>query len=521
MMVKSVLAAYATFKELYNSNRYSNPYQILGEFIKYIISTKALYNFTTAEIQIKLREEFGFDLPIAVIRTATKGIEGISVRNGIFSIKRDQLTNNNEFLQYKSSSEEKAVNILLELNSYAEKECNKNAVNKERLSDSFVAYLLDETVDENDENIISRFVVDKGSDAFFNSLMTEIRDGSILYTGLSYNISEYGSLKNPITLYLDTEILFDITGLNGQIYKSLGLDFIELINLANRNGTRIKLRYFSDVKQDVDNYFLRAEQLVSGKNELVPRLAMKEIVTGCNNISDVRDKLTHFYMTLSSYSILLDEKKNYYTQADEKYNLEGVALDGFSVNDEYYNEGLKYCSHINKLRKGNQSDDYFGCQYLFVSDTSRVLKVSRQLTQIDCGKSGLALCDYAVSLSKITNLLWLKLNRGFGNQVFPKNLDVAIKARTILSGYIQQGVLNTYRELKKRYDQGSLTDEEAAICVLALREKITAPEMLNENSIDEAFSFDNDYLDNYAESIEKSKRLLAERDNTIKLLALT
>ena len=39
---ESIIASYATFKELYNSKEYRSPYQILSEFIKYIIVSKRL-----------------------------------------------------------------------------------------------------------------------------------------------------------------------------------------------------------------------------------------------------------------------------------------------------------------------------------------------------------------------------------------------------------------------------------------------------------------------------------------------
>ena len=36
----AILASYATFKELYNEGKYRSPYQILAEFIKYIVFNK-------------------------------------------------------------------------------------------------------------------------------------------------------------------------------------------------------------------------------------------------------------------------------------------------------------------------------------------------------------------------------------------------------------------------------------------------------------------------------------------------
>ena len=40
-----ILASYVTLKELYSSNKYRSSYQILAEFIKYIIVNEKLYSF--------------------------------------------------------------------------------------------------------------------------------------------------------------------------------------------------------------------------------------------------------------------------------------------------------------------------------------------------------------------------------------------------------------------------------------------------------------------------------------------
>ena len=77
---KTIMASYATFKELYNSKRFHSPYQILSEFIRSIISSESLYSFTSTDIQSRLKDEFGFELPIAVICTALKNIKEVKIR---------------------------------------------------------------------------------------------------------------------------------------------------------------------------------------------------------------------------------------------------------------------------------------------------------------------------------------------------------------------------------------------------------------------------------------------------------
>ena len=53
-----ILASYVTYKELSSHGNYKSPYQILAEFIKYIIYEKKLYAFSIGEIKSRVENEF-------------------------------------------------------------------------------------------------------------------------------------------------------------------------------------------------------------------------------------------------------------------------------------------------------------------------------------------------------------------------------------------------------------------------------------------------------------------------------
>ena len=74
---KSIMASYATFKELYNSEKYHNPYQILSAFIRHVIISKARHSFTKVEIQGDLLVEFGFNPPLSVIEKTLKNMTDV------------------------------------------------------------------------------------------------------------------------------------------------------------------------------------------------------------------------------------------------------------------------------------------------------------------------------------------------------------------------------------------------------------------------------------------------------------
>ena len=89
----SVLASFATLKSLSEEKKYHSPYQILCEFVKYIIVSNSLHCFTVPEIQRHLMKEFGFSIPEAVVRSSLKHIQYTSLSNGLYSVVINEINN--------------------------------------------------------------------------------------------------------------------------------------------------------------------------------------------------------------------------------------------------------------------------------------------------------------------------------------------------------------------------------------------------------------------------------------------
>ena len=51
----SIMASFATLKSLSDVKKYQSPYQILREFINYIIVSDSLYSFSAVEIAGKMK----------------------------------------------------------------------------------------------------------------------------------------------------------------------------------------------------------------------------------------------------------------------------------------------------------------------------------------------------------------------------------------------------------------------------------------------------------------------------------
>ena len=83
----SILASFSTLKILNDTKKYKNSYQILSEFICYIINTKKLYSFTANEMKNQLNSVFGFNIPEAVVKTTSKNLPFVTKSNGSFLLK--------------------------------------------------------------------------------------------------------------------------------------------------------------------------------------------------------------------------------------------------------------------------------------------------------------------------------------------------------------------------------------------------------------------------------------------------
>lgn len=517
----AILASYATFKELYNEGKYRSPYQILAEFIKYIVLTENTYSFSLVKMKQDLKRVFGFELPTAVIKTAVKGIDGMTreAATSDYVVNNKQLIENVEFVSLRKETEVENLELSKLLLDYAHEYHSDQYIQEDVLVQDFIAYLIDENSNTKNHDIISEFILKNSDDVRIQESIESIRQGAVLYIGLNYNISETGSLGKNLILYLDTEILFDLAGYNGGVYQSIAEDFIDLVRDANEGEHKIKLRYFAEVKSEIEKFFDMAKDIVVGRQIPNNKPAMKSIVNGCREETDVIEKCADFFLKLrTQYSIVEDPIESYYVSSYDSYNLEGIRNDTFP-QDEETSEALTYVSHINKLRKGVRYREYTESGYIFVTETSKVLDVSKNMITLLSAEDemdSIHACGFAQNMSGISNILWYKLNKGFGRKDFPQSLDAVLKAKVVLAKHISQNVSKAYQELKKQYEEGSISKEIMAARMLALREKSEKPEDINIDNVENELDFSPEFYKAYETAIEQNKALLQDKDDLIK-----
>ncbi|RKI90400.1 hypothetical protein D7V94_13270 [Parablautia intestinalis] len=515
-----VMASYVTYKELFRGKKYKSPYQILAEFIKYIIIQEKIYQFSCLEIKKMIVDTFGFKLPNAVLKSALKKVECVE-KNGQrdeYSVDYKKINVDSSFEMYKKNAEQENVRLMTKLVEFTEEKfCEKlDESKKQELLVDFMAYLLDESNGGDFQDIISIFILKNQEN---KEQIQAIREGCILYTGINYDINEVGSITENLTLYLDVEILFDLYGYNGEIYQTLAIDMIKLAQEANKKKKYIKLRYFEDTKREIEDFFRRAEDIVTGKVLLKENIAMKAIVSGCNDVTDISDKQSDFFHTLQyQYGILEDENRGYYEKEQYEANLEGLCLDGIDMNDSSIQESIKVISHINKLRKNKSFFDYLKSEYIFVTETRKTIEISNKITEIISEGDEIdgKYVGYVINMNFLTNLLWYKMSKGFGGDELPQNVNAIIKAKIVLSNYITQNVAKTYDECKVLYEKGDITSEQFAARLIALKNKNIRPEEISVEGIEEDLNFDPDNIRKFEEESNWQKLKLKEKEQELK-----
>lgn len=520
----SIMASFATIKSLSDAKQYQSPYQILREFISYIILRDSLYSFSAIEMKNRLSSHFCFSIPEAIIKTALKNLPGATLANGIYDISQDEVCTDSLFEKTKTESDEYESHIIQLLSEYISVRTSNNMISAETLSQELTNFLVEDAPSQSTKysELIGEFVLKNEENKEIQDGLNKIREGSILYIGLSHSIGETGSITKPLTLYLGTEILFSLVGYNGEIFQQFADDFFAQVRTANSGKTpKIYLRYFSEIKKEIDEFFETASEIVEGKRRyLLDKPAMKAITDGCSTAADVDVKKADFYHIIRySFGIAEDPTSNYYSEEYFTSNLESFDYDDEDDKRKKKETAIKLISHINKLRNGCRFHNDIESEHIIVTNTKATLLISKDVSDNIKETEGLgSICNFAVSLDRITSLLWYKLGNGFSKAKFPSSVSAVLKARIVLSASIAKNAEREFVKVKKEYADGLIDNDQVAARIITLRNKPVLPEDLQGDDIDEMMDFTPEYLSRYEEQVKNDKKALREKETVIETL---
>lgn len=516
------LASLAVFRGLYNSK--NDVYGVISEFLKEVIISQSKHQFSLTEITRLLNNTFDFHLPDAIVQTAIKRIDFIEKQQGIYV--STNLVNQKRPEIYESQEQQQIKNniIIEQLFSYIQDVQNieLSEEQKEKIVNSFCSFLLEDSNGHEYSEFISAFIISKSKDIEFTNQLNYIKEGVVLYSGLKYNsnINELGSWTTPLTIYIETEVLFHLAGYNGEVYQSLFNDFYAFVKEINtKSGKKlIQLKYFQEVKNEIERFFKKAEYIIEGRDRINPsNTAMRSILDGCDSPADIVLKKASFYELLRVTGIREDDYLDYFAEKNYKYNIiDQATLDKVSeeLQVDDINETLRFLNFINIHRREESANNFENIKFILLSGNSTTLKVAWHNDIKEQGNVPLA-----TNLSFITNKFWFKLNKGFGKSDYPKTFDIITKAQIILSTQLNESVRAKYEEYKVKNKKGELTEAQAVATIAALRSQARNPENIIEDDISNILdSISEDKIEKYLEEHEHLKnKVIKEVEDNIKL----
>ncbi|MBJ8325566.1 hypothetical protein [Streptococcus pacificus] len=503
-----LLASLALFRELYDSEK--DVYGVISAFLSEIIKSKRIYEFSLTEITEKLNSIYEFEIPTAVVKTSLSKMSFVRRNNGIYSISDISVIKESSVNESQKTNQIRNEEIFKNLILYIEKKTLRKLTDKdiEEASRTFYSFLLDRSNGEKYIEYISAFILENENNYEFRSHLNLIREGVIIYTGIKFNnnVNEIGSWKNELTIYVDTEILFHLAGYNGELFKNLAMDFYSLVKEINTKAKKriIKLKYFTEVKEEIEKFFYKAEKFISENTRPDQNnTAMVSIINGCHSASDVISKRSDFFMFLEKFGITEDSYQNYFDKNNYEYNV---------INDELIEKVekeigkdpypyLQFLNYISILRGNLREENFENIKYILLTGNSITIKVAWDDLLKENGNVPLA-----TDLSFLTNKFWFKLNKGFGKEILPKSFNVISKAQIVLSNVLNKSVGEKYEELRYHFEKGDITKEQAAARISNLREKVlNAEEIKASNSQDILNTIKEDSLDSFIEEFNYQK----------------
>lgn len=519
-----LLAAFAVFRELDKEGK--SILEILCAFILDAIKDKELHRFNLNEITTQLNTIYHFQIPEAVINSALQSLVKDKILNyekyyyGVLTLPAS--------IGGKSHINNKASNYIIdELHIFLEQKTNTDISNgeKQEIEKSFLNFLLDNTVDKELSNYFSELILVKKEDEKFMRNLQSIREGIILYTGIQYSPSfSQSSWKNKLVIYLTMEELFHFSKYNGELYFTLFNDFYKLVGEINKSKKLIYLRYFQEVKDEIDHFFKVAKEIKLGKKALIPtNEAMGEIVNGCKDVTAIRLKKQQLYSFLETSGIVLDDTKiEILDEENQKYNI--ISSDLFSEQSDFLEiESIeryaKLLNYISIKRKEREENNFDNVGYILLTENRKINYMAWSKKVKKKGNVPLS-----TNLQFLTIKLWFRLNKGFGTDSYPTSFNIITKAQLILSSHISDKLNENYQELIKEVEKGKLSEDDIKSVLSEIKQNLRLPEEVKCDDIPDIIALltSTDTIDKYIKehSYIKEKAVQEEIKNSKLNIAL-
>ena len=486
---RKCMASLAVFGNLYDQKR--DIYSVIAEFIKLAIAENALKSFELQCMVNIIRQDYGFDLPVAVVKRALSKLKFLEKDRTNYTIQIDAQFNADEIRQnteIEETENRKAIDLL---NAYVEKKQGKELSDEEKteLCNEFCAFVIDDTNAPKYGQYISQFIITHTKEPGFLDQLNQIRQGVVIFVGLNYN-TDYNiidKIDSPIHIYLDTELIFHMFGLNGILYQNLFNEFYNLVEEINKRANKqvIKLRYFAENEEEVNSYFRIAERIVRKEEQLDPsRQAMCQIVNGCFDAREVVEKRAELFEMLKAKNILLDSQSNYYDkETNYKYLIDSKPFyenKDEDVSDKDIDRKINLLNYIS-IKRGFKSQEVFrnvGHILLSANKVTFTIAFDSSVRKANC-------VPLATNLTFLTNRFWLSLNKGLSHMSTLQSINIITKAQIALSSRINDSVGKLYTQLVEEDKNGTFDAVKKKAALAALHQSTVRPDDINADNAED------------------------------------
>lgn len=490
---RKCMASLAVFKTLYD--KHEDLYTVIASFSELLIHKQQLKTFNLQEFCSKFEEEYGFELPSAVIKTSLKRIKSLEVNKTNYTYK-----GNFEEAEYKQIAKLEADNnkrnlkIIDALNHYVETKANKILTEDQRKSlfKSFCSYVIDENTDIEYRNDISSFILQNSSNEEIIKQLNSIRIGLVNFVGLCYNTNydRVDGIDSKLNIYLDTEILFHRAGFNGVLFKKLYDEFYSLVKEINRKAKKqlVELFYFAETGQEIRDYFAVAEDIVNGKKQLDPsKTAMRYIVSQCKSASDVKEMESIFFADLDSGDgrISSDRQEHYYDREKFSLNIEESGLlkiDGYTEEEVY--DKLKLLNYINVKRGGKSQQIFRNVGHILLTANGLTFKLTFNNKIYNEGDVPLA-----TGLDFLTNRFWMIAEKGLSSKLDLSSFKILTKAQIVMSTSVNESIANMFKNMIQQEKNGNFDLNKKKAALATFHQHCVNPEDLTAQTQDTYLNF--------------------------------
>lgn len=310
-----------------------------------------------------------------------------------------------------------------------------------------------------------------------------------------------GSWKDELTIYLSTEHLFNCLGYNGLLFEEIFNDFLKLVNEINRSQTNknkrklIELKYLQETYGEINHFFTSAESIKKGYKRLdSSKVAMINILKGCEDVSDIKEKQVNFFLELKRKGITFQEysfdiEKSHYNVLDLSLieNLKKASEEKhMPFNEEYCIIYLRIFTKINTFRRGQNNVPFEKIRHIYVTENN-FAKYLGHNNSVKFKENDIA---FAKDIDYVISKFWFKLRKGFNDKAtLPKIFDFVTKAKIIIAAHMNNSISENYEKLQIKFKKGELTEEQAIELSHAYKEKPNTPDLVTPDNIDDSLLF--------------------------------